>query len=817
MLRPVCSSNKYITKRDLAAVVSLLVASQFAWSSVHLVVNSNPTGRITQPAIPGQAAGRATEFDYDAAGNVIRTRAIAADGASTRQAAQFHDELGRPVRSVGVADDSGIRLQVCTRFDTLSNPVEVWAGPTTDAISPVCNYSAAGLVRQRLSAFDDFGQEVSTTDALGRVWRYGHDYFGNLVSSQRPEQAKLGASNRTTYTYSPTHHGLLQSKTTPGAGSLGQQLSFSRNALGQITRAETRDGSGSLIVAYDYRYDVAHRLVRITDSRGVIGSSKSLNYAWTPGGRLASVRLLDAASATPTHAWDYKYDAVGRLSALIAPNGQTVTFAMDAGGRMVERIVGGAGIASTYRWHPEGSLSGITHRAASSVLSQHDYGHDVWGNRSSALSSLSGVAQALSYGYDGLDRLKSVANGTPAQAEGFVFDIFGNRVTKTLGSPTAQSFAYSHDAAHQLLQVDRTVGGSTTTAAALRYDDNGNLRKLCEAGSGSVSTTLNDCAASGTGSSSTALTWDGIDQLTTLARAGTAALGEAYAYDDSGRRVRRTSAGTSTHYLYDGDNQAAEWSGPSLTGAPSAAYAYAGLDEPLMRLTGANNASGTPDASVAHYAQDGIGSVRALIAAGTVANQSLLPANTLSTTGDFDAAAYPSARLIDGITVVAPNFANAWVGSVSAGAAITLTLGAALPIDRIELMAHLNNRPSAYVVEARNTDLTWSAVASGNGGDFIAWEDNSSVRAVKSFGPLTTTAIRVRLTASVGGDEVLLTEWRVLSAGASAITQSFDAWGNYLDARRFVQNQSGNVGPLGAGADMLAPAVLAARLWHSSH
>jgi YD repeat-containing protein len=40
--------------------------------------------RVTQPAIAGQAAGRATEYDYDAAGNVIRTRAVAADGSSSR-------------------------------------------------------------------------------------------------------------------------------------------------------------------------------------------------------------------------------------------------------------------------------------------------------------------------------------------------------------------------------------------------------------------------------------------------------------------------------------------------------------------------------------------------------------------------------------------------------------------------------------------------------------------------------------------------------------------------------------------------------------
>ena len=43
--------------------------------------------------------------------------------------------------------------------------------------------------------------------------------------------------------------------------------------------------------------------------------------------------------------------------------------------------------------------------------------------------------------------------------------------------------------------------------------------------------------------------WDGLDQVSSLARAGTAALAEAYAYDDNGRRIRKTSGVVSTHYV----------------------------------------------------------------------------------------------------------------------------------------------------------------------------------------------------------------------------------------------------------------------------
>ncbi|MDC6168855.1 DUF6531 domain-containing protein, partial [Paucibacter sp. XJ19-41] len=198
--------------------------------------------RVSLPAIPGQAAGRAEEYEYDAAGQVTRSRSIAADGSSRRERFNFFDELGRPVRSVGAADDAGQRLQVCTKFDTLSRPIEVWAGPTTDTTRTSCDFADALLKRQQTQAWDDFGQLLSKTDALGRLWRYGYDEHGNLASSQSPEQAKLGPTNKTVYAYDPQLNGLLRSRTVPGAGNAGQSLLYKRNALGQVERVETRDG-----------------------------------------------------------------------------------------------------------------------------------------------------------------------------------------------------------------------------------------------------------------------------------------------------------------------------------------------------------------------------------------------------------------------------------------------------------------------------------------------------------------------------------------------------------------------------------------------
>jgi YD repeat-containing protein len=435
--------------------------------------------RVTQPKMPGQSAGRAVEYDYDNAGNVIRTRSVAADGSSTRQRSSFYDELGRLTRQVSAPDDAGSRLQVCSKYDNLSKLTEVWAGPSTDTTASTCNFSDASLKKQAAYAWDDFGQQLSRTDQLGKAWSFAYDYYGNLSSSQTPEQAKVSAATKTTYSYDPNLNGALKTRTVPATGgnpSTGQTANYTRNALGQVTRAETRDGSGTVLVAYDYGYDSVHRLSSITDSRG----NKALGYEWTPGGRLAKVTLKDAGStpATITHQWDYKYDAVGRPTAIVAPNNQAITFTLDAAGRLVERNAG-AGLSTQYNWLPEGSLGSIVHMAQAlstgsqignvqtAQLAQHAYSYDIWGNRATSADTLAGSVYNKSYSYDALNRLKTVSNGTPAQQEGYGFDIFGNLTSKTLGSPAMQSWAYSVDDAHQLKQIAPSACPQHSSGAVL--------------------------------------------------------------------------------------------------------------------------------------------------------------------------------------------------------------------------------------------------------------------------------------------------------------------------------------------------------------
>ena len=468
--------------------------------------------------------------------------------------------------------------------------------------------------------------------------------------------------------------------------------------------------------------------------------------------------------------------------------GQTITQALDPGGRLIERNYGN-GIASRYQWLADGSLQSVEHRAGSQQTASHVYSYDPWGNRASAIDTLATVAQTSNYTYDPLDRLKSAANGSPTQDQVYGYDIFGNRIGKTIGglsTAVTQSFTYNHDAAHQLTQVNQTIG-TPVAVTLLRYDDNGNLKKLCDAGNGTVADASSgtDCSASGSASLTRALGWDGAERLIGITPTGAGGQAESYAYDDAGRRITKTTGtaspappgtpGTSTtHSLYDGADLAAEWSGAILTGAPAAVYAHAGSDAPLLRLSGA---SGTPDADPRVYTQDGLGSVGAYLTPtpGTtpVANQT--GNGALTTSGDANPTAYPGSQLIDGVTT--PSNSTGWVGAVGSGATATLTLAAAQTVDRVDLMAVSNYLPGAFVIETLNANSTWTQVADGASADF-ANNGDGSLRAVKRFTPVSTGAIRVRFTAAINNGLVWLTELQVWNAAASLITQRFDPWGN---------------------------------------
>jgi RHS repeat-associated protein len=325
----------------------------------------------------------------------------------------------------------------------------------------------------------------------------------------------------------------------------------------------------------------------ISDSR----ASKSLYYAWTPAGRLAKLNDSDG------HTFSFGYDATGRLVSLTAPNNESMSMAYDAGGRLTARR-SASGLLTQQSWYADGSLQAKSFSQGASVLTNHTYALDAQGRRSGVQEVINGVTRNWSYGYDGLDRLSSAT--VDGSAETYGYDIFGNRTSKANSTNT---LAYIFDAAHQLSQI-RTGSTAGPLAGAAAHDASGRMIKLCEGAS--ITTAANDCTASGANASTLSMAYNALDQLLSANRTGTNPANETYAYDDQGRRISKTSGGVQTNNLYNGDAIHSQWvTSPSNT--PIAVMVHgAGIDEPLMRLSGTTN---TPNATARFYMTDGLGSV----------------------------------------------------------------------------------------------------------------------------------------------------------------------------------------------------------------
>jgi RHS repeat-associated protein len=517
---------------------------------------------VTTPAVKHNGTGtnfttgRSLQYDYDAAGNVSKVTVTAANNGSSRVTLTFYDALNRPTRIVGPsyldASSGTQKCPVTTRaYDNLGNLHQVSAGSTP---SPCSSDSSQDTLKVQLTQdYDDFGRLIRRTDALSRQWLYTYDSHNNLQTAKDPK------SQITTYTWDRGHQ-LLSRKDQDG-----RTASYTRNDLGQTLTVTYPE------VSYTYAYNTAHRLASVTDSRG----AKKLTYGWSAGG------LLNSVTDNEGHATTYLYDPVGRLTSITAPNGEAVTYQFDAGGRLVQRSLAN-GNTTHHVYNEDNSLRQIVNSdKAGHVFTQHDYVYDGFGNRQQLTDNINGTSITYGYAYDELNRLKQVVNGTSAQQEDYTYDARGNRLTRSVGasSPTVTAFVY--DDANELKEIH--AGSPTgTLLTSLSYDNNGNLQ--------------NDGTRT--------YTWDSLDQLKQVASGGVTV---AYSYDDSGRRIKKVASGTTTQWLYDGQDVYATYTG-SWTRPTMLFTSGGGVDDPVIgAVVSAVDTNAYTQAN--YYHADGLGSV----------------------------------------------------------------------------------------------------------------------------------------------------------------------------------------------------------------
>ena len=253
---------------------------------------------------------------------------------------------------------------------------------------------------------------------------------------------------------------------------------------------------------------------------------------------------------------------------------QYVSFGYDAGGRLIEKWFTN-GVDARYGYNTDNTLATLTNKNGSTTISNHIYTYDPLGNRQTQAETVNGTMLNYTYGYDQLNRLTQVQNGTPAQQQNYTYDPLGNRLTKTIGSTTT---AYVHDAANQLKEI-RSGTPTGTLLATLTYDANGNLKTRSD--------------------TSQTFIYDALNRLAQVTQ--TSQSTQNYSYDDEGRRISKTVGTTTTNFLYSGPNLIAEYA--STWGTPTAQYAYGPMiDNVIEKITSTTSQ---------YFHQDGLNSVMA--------------------------------------------------------------------------------------------------------------------------------------------------------------------------------------------------------------
>ncbi|MDE7323846.1 MAG: hypothetical protein K2N73_14245 [Lachnospiraceae bacterium] len=414
----------------------------------------SPNGNLTKITL---AEGETIEYAYNALGQVKTMRDVLGNTTS-----YTHDALGQVT---AVTDAMGKKTSFTYTADGRIATV-------TDALGNVTSY-----------AYDGNGNLTAVTDALGNKTAFEYDALDNCIKEYR----EAGEEKACITLYHYDRRSCMIREISP----LLEEKSYSYDGNGNIT--EIVDGEQNrTVVTYDlnnlptriqygtdkeakFRYNSRGQLVEMQDWTGTTSFTRDtlgrLTKAKDPQGRETS----------------YEYDAMGRRTGIVYPDGSRAAFAFDKNDRL-KKITDAAMRSASYTYDSAGNLTkavqpgntvsytydknnrpvtverlfGVDTRASEQIT------YDALGRikTHTGTSSIPEYAFSRSYTYDALGQLASYSDGE--NTESYLYDTLGNRIQKQAGGKTAA--AYQYNAMNQLTAM--TLDAETYS---YRYDSRGNL------------------------------------------------------------------------------------------------------------------------------------------------------------------------------------------------------------------------------------------------------------------------------------------------------------------------------------------------------
>ncbi len=473
-------------------------------------------------AVITDTLGRVTKADYDALNRPFKLTQNYLAGQAQNYQNQYNLVTTTGYDGVGnvVTQTDTLGRLTLTRYDTLNRPVTL----TVNYVDGVFNPARPDEDLVTISAYDEVGNVVSTTDPAGRVTRSAYDALNRPTTVT----ANYLAGQPQNYL---NQYNLI---TTFGYDAVGNRTTSS-DTRGRATKTDYDALNRASAVTINY---LAGQPQNYQNQYNLIST-----YGYDALGRQTVV------SDTLGRVTNNEYDGVNRLVAQVDPAGQRSSFGYDAlGNRLV--MTDTLGHATQFAYDTLNRPITTTRPLGQVTVAQYD----ALGNRVKAIDPL---GRATQYAYDTLNRSVTLTD-TLGHGTSLAYDALGRLTTQT--DPLGHATTFSYDLADRQLTVADALGNTTRTG----YDLLGNRVVLTDANglvtrygfdtlSRLISVTENYSATGPVNNQTNVTTrydYDPLGNRTTL----TDALNHAttYQYDALNRLTTLSDAlNNSTSYAYD--------------------------------------------------------------------------------------------------------------------------------------------------------------------------------------------------------------------------------------------------------------------------
>ncbi|MCP4252153.1 MAG: PKD domain-containing protein [Candidatus Scalindua sp.] len=470
--------------------------------------------------------GRTTQNEYDAADRLIKT--IYPDGSET---SRTYDINGNVLSETDQANRT-----TWMSYNDLDQLIEVRQLP----VSGTSDFAITKF------GYDQQGRKLTQTDALGRITGWAYDEFGRIISRTLPE----GEVERFTY--------LADGRRDSSIDFNGLETRFEYDGLGRLIGKYWMDGVTDDQPDVTYKYDSAGRMDEATKGTitvdytydNVENRLTSLNYSGIGkidykydalGRRTALTTTTGPFGTERTKRVDYGYDNLSRLVSVSGPHG-TTTYTINAVGDNTKTVTsdGTDSTTTSYGYDTLGRVTDISLAdTGGTTIASYQYTLDP-GGMVTKVQEMGG--RIVDYTYDNMPRLlteKITKTGNADKLFTFTYDKAGNRLSQI--KPDGETIAYSYNNNDRLLTETSGTNGVTNYT----YDDNGSLIIRNSPGENILYAYDPDGRLAGA-----QIDRSGVVQNAT------------YSYDHSGNRMKRTlvdSANTdTTTYLVDTSFQFAQ-------------------------------------------------------------------------------------------------------------------------------------------------------------------------------------------------------------------------------------------------------------------